>query len=88
MDHLARLRKVGGSVMVAIPPAVLEELKLRPDSDVAVSVKGGRLVIDPKAKPRPRYTLDQLIKEGRNAKNLKFKDKAWLNMPRAGREII
>ena len=74
--------------MVAIPPAVLDELKLKPDADVDLSVKAGRLVIDPKTKARPRYTLDQLLKEARKAKNTKFKDKAWLNMPRVGREII
>lgn len=87
MGHPARLRKVGGSVMVAIPPAVLDELKLKPDADVDVSVKAGRMIIDPK-KARPRYTLDQLLKEARKAKNAKFKDRAWLNMPRVGREII
>lgn len=88
MGHTARLRKVGGSIMVAIPPAVLDELKLKPDADVALSVKAGRLVIDPKTQPRPRYTLEQLLKEARKAKNAKFKDKAWLKMPRVGREII
>lgn len=86
MGHPARLRKVGGSVMVAIPPAVLEELGLKPDTDVDMAVKAGQLVINPKK--RPRYTMDQLLKEGRKAKNLKFKDKAWSNMPRAGREVI
>jgi antitoxin ChpS len=86
MGYLARLRKVGGSVMVAIPPAVLDELKLTPDARIELSVKVGQIIIDPKR--RPRYTLDQLIKEGRKAKNLKFKDKAWLSMPRVGREII
>jgi antitoxin ChpS len=86
MSYPARLRKVGGSVMVAIPPAVLDELGLQSDADVDLSVKKGQLVINPKG--RPRYTLDQLIKEGRKAKNLKFKDRAWLNRPRVGREII
>jgi antitoxin ChpS len=86
MGYQARLRKVGGSVMVAIPPAVLAELKLKPDTDVDISVKAGQLVINPPR--RKRYTLDQLLKEGRKAKNLKFKDEAWINMPRVGREII
>jgi len=88
MGHSARLRKVGGSVMVAIPPAVLEELKLKPDADVDISTNAGQVIIDPRKKARPRYTLDQLLKEARKAKNTKFKDKAWLNMPRVGREII
>lgn len=86
MGYPVRLRKVGGSFMVAIPPAVLDELKLKPDTNIDLSVKAGQVILDPKQ--RPRYTLDQLIKEGRKAKNLKFKDKVWLNMPRAGREII
>jgi antitoxin ChpS len=40
------LRKVGGSVMLAIPPALLEVLHLQPGAKVGIAVESGRLVVD------------------------------------------
>lgn len=54
----ANLRKVGGSVMVAIPPAVLELVGLRADMEVGLTVENGSLVIQPKKRP---YKLSDLI---------------------------
>ena len=59
--HTTNLRKVGGSVMLAVPPAILEMLHLQAGATVGVSVDGGRLVIEPR--PRPRYTLAELLAE-------------------------
>lgn len=86
MGHPARLRKVGGSVMVAIPPALLAELDLAPDAVVGLSVKAGRLIVDPKE--RRRYTLDQLLSETRRSPQRAGKDKAWTAGKRAGRELL
>ncbi len=42
MDIERKLRKVGGSVMVPIPPEMLDELQLRADQSVRlVSEEGG-----------------------------------------------
>jgi antitoxin ChpS len=54
-----KLRKVGGSVMLAIPPAVLDMLQLQPGEAVGLSVDAGHLVVDPQV--RPHYTLDELL---------------------------
>ena len=59
MSHRAVLRKVGGSVMLAIPPALLETMSLAAGKPVAVSVEGGRLVVEPAR--RQHYTLDELL---------------------------
>lgn len=56
----ANLRKVGGSVMVAIPPAVLELVGMRADMEVGLSVDNGNVVIQPKKR---RYTLNELLAE-------------------------
>jgi antitoxin ChpS len=53
------VRKVGGSVMLAIPPSLLEILRLRPGVQVGIATERGRLVVEPQ--PRPRYTLDELL---------------------------
>jgi antitoxin ChpS len=43
--HTTNLRKVGGSVMLAVPPAILELLQLRAGATVGVSVEAGRLIV-------------------------------------------
>ena len=41
--HTTNLRKVGGSVMLAVPPAILDLLDLRVGTAVGLVVDGGRL---------------------------------------------
>jgi antitoxin ChpS len=50
--YRTHLRQVGGSVMLAVPPAILDLLHLRAGATVGLSVDAGRLVID----PSPRRT--------------------------------
>ena len=57
--HTTTLRKVGGSVMLAVPPAILDLLHLKSGASVNVSVEGDRLVVEPQS--RPRYTLAELL---------------------------
>ena len=57
--HTTHLRKVGGSVMLALPPALLDLLQLKVGATVSVEVADGRLVVDPQ--PKPRYTLEELL---------------------------
>ncbi len=45
--HTTNLRKVGGSVMLAVPPALLDILNLRVGAKVEVGVEGGCLVVAP-----------------------------------------
>jgi antitoxin ChpS len=86
MRHAARLRKVGGSVMLAIPKPMLEALDLTPDAAVGLSIKSGRLVVDPQA--RRRYSLDELLAQCKpSAKRLRA-DRAWTAGRATGRELI
>ena len=57
--HTTNLRKVGGSVMLAVPPALLDILHLQPGAKVGIAVESGRLVVEPQQ--RRRYTLDELL---------------------------
>jgi antitoxin ChpS len=42
-----RLKKVGGSVMLAVPPAVLKTLGLSTNSEVGMTIDNGCLIIEP-----------------------------------------
>ena len=86
MPHAARLRKVGGSVMLAIPKAMLDALDLAPDASVGLSIKAGRLVVDPKN--RRRYSLDELLAQCKPSVRRSREDRDWLASPPAGRELI
>jgi antitoxin ChpS len=83
---LARLRKVGGSVMVALPPAALEVAQLSADSVVDVSVDAsGTITLRPS---RKRYSLDELLVGASPDAPLSDEDKDWLGGPAIGREAI
>jgi antitoxin ChpS len=55
--YTTNLRKVGGSVMLAVPPALLDILHLQPGTKVGIAIESGRLVVEPRQ--RPRYTLNE-----------------------------
>jgi antitoxin ChpS len=84
--HTTNLRKVGGSIMLAIPPALLDVLKLQPGSKIGLAVRSGRLVVEPQQ--RPRYTLDELLAQGAPKGRRGVKDREWVRGKRAGRELI
>jgi antitoxin ChpS len=92
--HTTNLRKVGGSVMLAVPPALLNVLQLQPGAKVGIAVESGRLVVQPRT--RPRYTLNELLAQcnlpaRRSKQNSKWRskeDREWLNSKPVGRELI
>ncbi len=83
--HITNLRKVGGSVMLAVPPAFLELLHLKAGAAVAIAVDGERLVIE--ATPRPRYTLDELLATSDYREPLSPEEREWVDAPSVGKEI-
>jgi len=84
--HTTNLRKVGGSIMLAVPPALLEILHLRPGAKVGLTVLSGRLVVEPQQ--RPRYTLDELLAECNPRVRRSREEREWLDDQPAGRELI
>jgi antitoxin ChpS len=84
--HTTNLRKVGGSIMLTIPPALLDILQLRPGSTVGVSVDQGRLVVEPRM--RPRYTLEELLAQCDASAEPGEQDRQWASSPPVGRELI
>jgi len=88
--HITNLRKVGGSVMLAVPPALLNVLQLQPGATVGIAVESGRLVVKPR--PRPRYTLAELLAQCnpkvRRSKSGAKAEREWLDSKPVGREVI
>ena len=86
MGRAARLRKVGGSVMLAIPKPMLDALDLSPETPVGLSIEAGRLVVEPRK--RRRYTLDELLAQCRPPSRRSRAERDWLRGPARGGELI
>ena len=84
--HITNLRKVGGSVMLAVPPALLDILHLQPGAKVGLAVESGRLVVEPRQ--RPRYTLDELLAQCDPKAPRSKQEREWLDSKPVGDELL
>jgi antitoxin ChpS len=84
--HITKLRKVGGSVMLAVPPALLDILRLQPGAKVGITVENGRLVIEPPS--RRRYALDELLAQCDPKAKRSKPEQEWLDSKPVGGEIV
>jgi antitoxin ChpS len=92
--HTTNLRKVGGSVMLAVPPALLNVLQLQPGAKVGIAVEKGRLVVQPRQ--NPRYTLNELLaqcdpkarRSKQGSKRASKQEREWLDSKPVGGELI
>ncbi|HZT69786.1 MAG TPA: antitoxin [Terriglobia bacterium] len=84
--HTTKLRKVGGSVMLAVPPALLDVLGLEAGTKVGIAVESDRLVVEPER--RPRYTLAELLAQCNPKSRRSKEDREWLSDRPSGGELI
>ena len=86
--HTTNLRKVGGSVMLTVPPALLDILRLQAGAKVGIAVESGRLIVEPQR--RRRYTLAELLArcdpKAKRARNKE--EQEWLDSKPVGGELI
>ena len=86
MVHTTNLRKVGGSVMLAVPPAFLDQLHLDAGATVSLAIDDGRLVVNPK--PKPRYTMAELLAASDYSQPQSTEDREWIDGSAVGGELI
>lgn len=55
------IRKIGNSKGVVIPASLLKELGLDVNDKANVKAENGCLVIEPKPRPKNKYSLDELL---------------------------
>ena len=84
--HTTNLRKVGGSIMLAVPPAILDLLHLHAGTTVGLAVDHGRLVVEPTL--RKRYSLDELLAQCDASAEVSAEDLAWLDSKPVGKELL
>jgi antitoxin ChpS len=84
--YTTNLRKVGGSVMLAVPPVILDLLHLHAGATVGLAVDHGRIVIEPTQ--RPHYTLDALLAQCDASAEISVEDRDWLDSKPVGSELL
>ena len=84
--HTTKLRKVGGSVMLTVPPAFLDHLHLQVGATVGLVVDQRRLVVDPK--PWQRYTLAELLAASDYSQPQSADRREWLDAAAVGNELL
>lgn len=84
--HIANLRKVGGSVMLAVPPALLDILQLQPGAKVGITIEGGRLVVEPRQ--LTRYTMEELLAQCNPKAACSKSDREWTGGMADGGELL
>lgn len=84
--HTTNLRKVGGSVMLSVPPALLDQLHLQVGSTVGLKIDHGVLVIDPI--PKKRYTLTELLAASDYSQERTTEEREWIDSPALGGELL
>ncbi len=84
--YKTHLRKVGGSIMLAVPPAFLDQLNLQVGATVGLDLDHGCLVVNPN--PRPRYTLAGLLAASDYSQPQPAQEREWVDAPTVGGELI
>ena len=79
-------RKVGGSILLAVPPAIVDLLHLEAGSTVGLAVDGEPLVIDPKVKAR--YTMDELFAASDYSQAGTPEEREWIDAAPVGGELL
>ena len=84
--YTSNLRKVGGSVMLAVPPAILDMVQLQSGSAVSLMVESGRLIVSPT--PKKKYSLQELLVQCDARAALPEAHDEWTSAAPVGKELI
>jgi antitoxin ChpS len=84
--YTSKLRKIGGSVMLAVPPAILEMVRLSSGSIVRMVAESGRLIVESESKKR--YTLAELLAQCDPAAPVPEEDRQWTASSPRGGELV
>ncbi len=84
--HITNLRKVGGSVMLAVPPALLDVLHLKVGASVGLAVEEGRLIVE--VSPKARFTMTELLAASDYSTPISSEDLEWREAPAVGTELL
>ncbi|WP_375653824.1 AbrB/MazE/SpoVT family DNA-binding domain-containing protein [Bartonella sp. AP19HLJMH] len=84
--YITKLRKVRGSVILSIPPALLDVLHLSENTQVGLVVDNGRLIVKPQVSPND--TLEELLAQCNPSDDFADDDMEWFDAKPVDRELL
>jgi antitoxin ChpS len=72
--------------MLAVPPALLDILGLKPGGKVGIAIERGRLIVEPRQ--RPRYALSELLAQCHPKARRTRAERAWIRDRPVGGELL
>ena len=84
----AVLKKSGGSLVMTVPASVRDALHLTEGTRMSISLSGEQLVLEAVKTAKPKYTLEELLARCDLEAPRSDEERAWLEAPRAGRELL
>lgn len=84
MPHTIKLRRLGNSTIMPMPPAVMDCLDVQAESLVDLMIEHDRLIVT-KHRPTAHYHLEDLLK---GYPDQSQEDQEWLAAPAVGKENL
>lgn len=85
---IVNLRKVGGSLMVALPRPIIDEFALNAGSKLSIEVDDGAIKLKSLIDCSPKYTLQELLDQCDFTATLTDEEREWLDAPQVGMEVL
>lgn len=82
------LKKSGGSLGMTVPAGARDALNLSAGQEMEIAVVDDKMVLQPAKPARPKYTLDELLSECDFNAPFSDEERAWLDAPPVGRELL
>lgn len=85
------IKKTGGSLVLTVPAPLRDALQLAEGQQMSVSVEDGKLVYETISATRVRrskYTLKELLAQCDFDQPYSSEERAWLDAPQVGREVL
>jgi antitoxin ChpS len=85
------VKKTGGSLVLTVPAPVRDALQLAEGQQMSVSVEDGKVIYEAMSEKRVRrskYTLEELLAQCDFEQPYSEEERAWLDAPPVGREIL
>ena len=84
---MKHLRKVGGSIMLAVPPVILDMLRLQAGTSVGLLVDGERLIVQASPDLKSRYMMEELLAQCDATAPAAEADREWIDLAPIGNEL-
>lgn len=85
---IVNLRRVGGSLMIALPKQILDEFALDAGAQLSIEIDDDAIKLKSLPKDTPKYTLQELLDQCDFSVQAANEEHEWLNAVPVGSELV